>query len=101
MNTIVSSNIFLSTSGALTGIRDVKVIGTVTDDLYDPPLADYLLKDDEVLDLVNEDLSFFGAASRLNVPAELLNFKFLVLKRKGYKIIDPPMIASSDLLKKV
>jgi len=37
MNTIVSSNIFLTTSGALTGIRDVKIIGTVTDDLYDPP----------------------------------------------------------------
>jgi len=39
MNTIVSSNIFLTTSGALTGIRDVKVIGTVTDDLFDPPQA--------------------------------------------------------------
>ena len=63
--------------------------------------ADYLLDDDEVLDLLNEDLSFFGAASRLNVPAELLDFKFRVLKRKGYKIIDPPMIASSDFLKKV
>ncbi len=63
--------------------------------------ADYLLDDDEVLDLLNEDLSFFGAASRLNVPAELLDFKFRVLKRKGYKIIDPPMRASSDFLKKV
>lgn len=39
MNTIVSSDIFLTTSGALTGIRDVKIIGTVTNDLYDPPQA--------------------------------------------------------------
>ncbi|SHI82505.1 DUF2922 domain-containing protein [Desulfosporosinus lacus] len=39
MNTIVSSNIFMTTSGALTGLRDVKVIGTVTDDLFDPPQA--------------------------------------------------------------
>ncbi|SDG29905.1 Protein of unknown function [Desulfosporosinus hippei DSM 8344] len=39
MNTIVSSNVFLTTSGALTGIRDIKVIGTVTDDLFDPPQA--------------------------------------------------------------
>jgi len=54
------------------------------------------LDDDEVLALLNEDLSFFGAASRLNVPPELLDFKFRVLKRKGYKIIDPPMRASSD-----
>jgi Zn-dependent peptidase ImmA (M78 family) len=63
--------------------------------------ADYLLKDAEVLELLNEDLSFFGAASRLNVPIELLDFKFRVLKRKGYKIIDPPLRASSDFLKKV
>ncbi|MDD4324165.1 MAG: ImmA/IrrE family metallo-endopeptidase [Eubacteriales bacterium] len=63
--------------------------------------ADYLLDDDEVLDLLNEDLSFFGAASRLNVPAELLDFKFRVLKRKGYKIIDSPLMAHSDFLKKV
>ena len=39
MNTIVSSNIFLTTSGALTGIRDVKVIDTATNDLFDPPQA--------------------------------------------------------------
>ena len=63
--------------------------------------ADYLMDDDEVLDLLNEDLSFFGAASRLNVPAELLDFKFRVLKRKGYKVIDPPLTANSDFLKNV
>lgn len=37
MNTIVESNIFLTSSGALTGARDIKVIDTTTDDLYDPP----------------------------------------------------------------
>ena len=44
--------------------------------------ADLLMDNDEVLDLLNENLSFFGAASQLNVPAELLDFKFRVLKRK-------------------
>lgn len=39
MNTIVSGNIFLTTSGALTGLRDVKVIDTITEDLFDPPQA--------------------------------------------------------------
>lgn len=39
MNTIVSSNIFLTTSGALTGIRDLKVIDTATNDLFDPAQA--------------------------------------------------------------
>lgn len=36
MNTIVASNIFFTPSGALTGVRDVKIIDTTTSDLYDP-----------------------------------------------------------------
>jgi len=60
-----------------------------------------LLSDDAVLELLSEDLSFFGAASLLGVPAELLDFKFRVLKRKGYKVIDPPLLAQANFLKKV
>ncbi|KAF1083948.1 hypothetical protein SPSYN_02860 [Sporotomaculum syntrophicum] len=63
--------------------------------------ADYLMDDNVVLDLLNEDISFFGAASLLEVPAELLDFKFRVLKRKGYKVIDPPLQAQANFLKKV
>lgn len=62
--------------------------------------ADFLMEDDRVLGLLNGDISFFGAASELNVPPELLDFKFRVLKRKGYKVIDPPIKAHSDFLKK-
>lgn len=51
------------------------------------------MDDKDVLELLNDDLSFFEAASMLNVPAELLNFKFRILKRKGYKVIDPPIIS--------
>lgn len=39
MDTIVSSNIFFTSGGALTGVRDVKIIGTTTNDLFDPPQA--------------------------------------------------------------
>lgn len=39
MNSLISSDIFLTPSGALTGIRDIKVIDTTTNDLYDPPQA--------------------------------------------------------------
>ena len=62
--------------------------------------ADFLLKDDEVLDLLNEDMFFFGAANKLCVPPELLDFKFRILKRKGHKVIDPPLVAGGDFLKK-
>jgi Zn-dependent peptidase ImmA (M78 family) len=63
--------------------------------------ADYLMGDDEVLELLNEDISFFAVASRLNVPPEMLDFKFRVLKRKGYKVIEPPLKANSDFLRKM
>ena len=37
MNSIIASDIFITSSGALIGIRDIKIIDTTTDDLYDPP----------------------------------------------------------------
>ncbi|WP_246798114.1 ImmA/IrrE family metallo-endopeptidase [Alkalibacter rhizosphaerae] len=61
--------------------------------------ADLLLEDSKVLSLLNDDLSFFQAAAKLKVPAELLDFKFRVLKRKGYKVVDPPFVSSSNFLK--
>lgn len=61
--------------------------------------AEFLMSDEDVLEKLNDDLSFFGAASMLRVPPELLDFKFRVLKRKGYKVIDPPLQANSCFLK--
>ncbi|MEL1134541.1 DUF2922 domain-containing protein [Desulfitobacterium sp. THU1] len=37
MNSLIASEIFLTAHGTLTGVRDIKVIDTTTDDLYDPP----------------------------------------------------------------
>ena len=39
MNSIIASDLFLTSSGALTGIRDIRVIDTSTNDLFDPPQA--------------------------------------------------------------
>ena len=63
--------------------------------------AELLLPDDEVMKILNEDISFFQAAAKLYVPAELLDFKFRTLKWKGYKVIEPPTNARGDFLKKV
>ena len=63
--------------------------------------AEFLMDDDDVLDKLNEDISFFGAASLLRVPPELLDFKFRLMKRNGYKLIDPPLMANSNFLKNV
>ena len=37
MNSIIASDLFLTSSGALTGIRDIRVIDTSINDLFDPP----------------------------------------------------------------
>ncbi|MGE4274217.1 MAG: DUF2922 domain-containing protein [Desulfitobacterium sp.] len=38
MNTILEKNIFLTSSGELGSKRDARIVGTSTEDLYDPPL---------------------------------------------------------------
>lgn len=63
--------------------------------------AEYLMPDEDVLASLNDDISFFGAAAQLRVPPELLDFKFRVLKRKGYQVVDPPLHSCGDFLKGV
>ena len=63
--------------------------------------AELLLKDEDVLELLNEDTSFFGVASNLLIPPELLDFKFRVLKRKGYQFREPPMQSDSKFLRDI
>ena len=61
--------------------------------------AELLIGDKELLEMLNdEDNSFFGVARELNIPAALLDFKFRVLKHKGYRI-EAPYIANGDFLK--
>jgi len=61
--------------------------------------AELLLEDSEVLDALNQDLTFFSAASQLRVPMEMLDFKFRLLKWKGYKIIESPIQARSTFMR--
>jgi Zn-dependent peptidase ImmA (M78 family) len=59
--------------------------------------AELLLEDETVLKHLNE-YTFFETASMLNVPAALLDFKFAILKAKGYSI-NSMQIAKSCYLK--
>lgn len=60
--------------------------------------AELLLEDKTVLETLNE-YTFFETASILHVPAALLDFKFAILKAKGYRINDM-QFAQSSFLKK-
>jgi len=39
MDQIITKNIFLTSGGDLISKRDVKIINTTTDDLFDPPIG--------------------------------------------------------------
>ena len=62
--------------------------------------AELIIPDEELLELLsNQDKSFFSIAKELYVPAQLLDFKFRMLKNKGLRI-ESPYLAQADFLKK-
>ena len=63
--------------------------------------AEVILNDEDVLQTLNADTTFFAAAAALNVPMELLDFKFRVMKWKGYKLVEPPITAESSFLRDI
>lgn len=63
--------------------------------------AEYMLDDAEVIEALNGDATFFTAASSLGVPPELLDFKFRLLKRKGYQFNDSPVYGRNNFLRDI
>lgn len=85
----------------LKGFQEIELFDRVTPTEYEANLfaAELLIDDIELLELLNdEDKTFFGVARELYVPADLLDFKFRVLKHKGYRV-HVPYIANGDFLK--
>lgn len=62
--------------------------------------SELLLPDDEVLEILRENASFFHAAAELKVPAQMLDFKLHALIHRGLKL-EIPLMATGDFLKKV
>lgn len=63
--------------------------------------AELLISDEQALEILESgEASLFQAASILYVPAELLDFKIRILKKKGYEL-EVPYIAQADFLKQI
>ncbi len=61
--------------------------------------AELIISDNDLLALLNDkDKTFFSISKELCVPAELLDFKFRILKNKGYRL-EQPIYAQSNFLK--
>ena len=85
----------------LKGFQELELFDTAKPAEYEANIfaAQVLIADNEVLELLNDEgKSFFDVARELNIPAALLDFKFRILKHKGYRI-EAPYIASGDFLK--
>jgi Zn-dependent peptidase ImmA (M78 family) len=63
--------------------------------------AELLLEDEEILNALTQNTTFFKAASSLYVPKELLEFKLRLLRWKGYQITESPILAHNDFLKQI
>ena len=85
----------------LKGFQEVELFDMAVASEYEANIfaAEVLIGDDELLGLLNnESKSFFDVARELYVPVALLDFKFRVLKHKGYRI-NAPYIADGSFLK--
>lgn len=60
--------------------------------------SELLLSNEDVMDAINEDQFFFDAAKQLCVPPEMLDFKFRIMKKQGFKV-ESPIVANGDFLK--
>ncbi|MPM76217.1 hypothetical protein SDC9_123214 [bioreactor metagenome] len=87
---------------SLKAFHDFSLYDTTSQFEYEANLfaAEYLLEDQQVIEKLNDDAFFFGVAKELYVPPELLDFKFRILKNKGWAL-DSPITASGDFLKTI
>lgn len=63
--------------------------------------AELLLEDQTVLNTLNQNITFFHAASVLMVPQEMLDFKLRLMKSKGYPLTEVPIQARNDFMRQM
>ena len=61
--------------------------------------SELLISDDDFFAALENGQAFCQAASSLNVPPELLDFKARLMKEKGYTLANSPITANNKFLK--
>ena len=87
---------------AMRGFSELELFDMTVPAEYEANLfaAELIISDEELFRLLNDkDKTFFGISAELSIPAELLDFKFRLLKNKGYHL-EAPYLAQADFLKK-
>ncbi len=63
--------------------------------------AELIIADSDVLEVLEYADSFFNAAAALYVPVELFEYKLRLMRYKGYKIQNAPLIPRNNFLKDI
>ena len=61
-------------------------------------LADFIVPDEDVLDILTASRDYFAAASELLIPAPLFAFKLYSMMQRGYQVSNPIALDSGFLL---
>lgn len=86
---------------AMRGFQELELFDNSAAAEYEANLfaAELIVSDEELFDLLNDrDKTFFSVSKELYIPSELLDFKFRILKNKGYRL-EAPYLAKPDFLK--
>lgn len=91
----------LHTSAAMCTFHDFAMFDETSRQEYEANVfaSEFLLTDEDVLEELDTEQDFFGLASCLHVPPEMLDFKLRLMQKAGYHI-KAPYIAKSDFLKR-
>ncbi len=87
---------------AMRGFQELNLFNMLIPTEYEANLfaAELIISDEALLEQLSvPDKSFYNIAKELYVPAELLDFKFRVLRSKGLQI-DAPCVTQSNFLRK-
>jgi len=87
-------------TGLMDAIHDSDIYDASSQAEYEANLlaAELQLEDAEVLSALEETGDFYAAAGNLHVPPELLDFKFRLMREKGYRLPEVPVSATGSYL---
>ena len=83
------------------GFHELELFDAIAPAEYEANLfaAELMISDEALFELLNDkNKTFFSISKELYIPSELLDFKFRILKNKGYRL-EAPITSQSDFLK--
>lgn len=85
----------------LSAFQDFSIFGAGNENEFEANIfaAELLISDEEVLEALKTDTLFFALAQRLDLPAEMLDFKLKSMQKRGYALQSPIYSDAKCLLK--